>query len=324
MRPMLGVVLPATMWASIAAAQSVDSLTKLLASRDVHVRGDAAARLAMLDTAALPPKTRAAIISLLEHEAVGDVANADTMPLSEDDESWGGEIVDLTDLTIRIGDARGIRGVALLGIQTSRAAQEFIARFGPRSIPALDEAWAKNPDMRHDVDITWGIMMAPGHPAVDSATRRVIAARLLAPADTFPMGLSFAATAGKLYSLVPLLDSLALTLTDSFDVGDLRSASKQLSPVYAQHSRTERIHDLQFWLSAVCTHPQAPLRQYCLAEARQLADAIKQVELRDSAAAANILRSFISETAAEAAHRTIPPLAAMLFVGSARRAIGGR
>jgi len=155
-----------TVWSSAARAQSVDSLTKLLRSRDVHVRGDAVVRLTNVNTADLPAATRTAIISLLEHEALGDVANADTMPLSENDETWGGEIDDLTNLVMRMRDPPALRGVALLGMQTSKAAQEFVADFGPRAMPVLDEAWTRRPDMRPDVDITWGLMLGPGHPAV--------------------------------------------------------------------------------------------------------------------------------------------------------------
>jgi hypothetical protein len=309
-----------TAWSSRAAAQSVDSLTKLLRSRDVHIRGDAVARLAMLDTPALPAATRTAIISLLEHEALGDVANAGTMPLSENDESWGDEISNLTDLVIRLHDARALRGVALIGMQTSKAAQEFLAGFGPRAMPFLDESWSRYPDTRHDVDITWGIMLAPGHPAVDAPTRAAIASRLLARDDTIPLGLSYAAREGSLPSLVPLLDSLATTV-NVFDADELRSASKELTPKYAQRSSIQRVQDLQFWLDGVCTTSRTTMLAYCAASKRELTASTQQLDRHGDSRAATSLRAFIAATSQEVRRGSLSPIAAMLFVTSAERVI---
>lgn len=78
-------------------AQSVDSLTSLLASTDILVRGDAVEALARVPVSAVPSATRDALIALLEREATETQAR-DPQLTSEEDEAWGEYIIGLADL----------------------------------------------------------------------------------------------------------------------------------------------------------------------------------------------------------------------------------
>lgn len=211
---------------SPAPAQAVDSLTAALGSISLAVRSDAVTGLTLLPLTAVPSGTRDALIALLEREATG-AQPADTVQRSEGDETWGEYIIDLADLVRTFGDVRSLRGLAMLGIETSRVAKEFVASFGSQALPALDDAWATKPNARPSVIATWGILVR----TADSTTRVGVLQRLLAPSDTFPIALANAAVAGNLVALVPFLDSLAQNGALSLMVrGAQTDAAAQLRP----------------------------------------------------------------------------------------------
>jgi len=123
-----------------AAAQNVDSLVGVLASPSVYARAQAVARLNLVPLQALPAGAREAMIRLLEREATGQVTYGETT--GPDDETYAEYVVDLARGVLRLRDPSAVRGIAFLGIETSRAAQEFIAARGAAAIPVLDEVWA--------------------------------------------------------------------------------------------------------------------------------------------------------------------------------------
>lgn len=262
---------------SPASAQSVDSLTAALGSTSVAVRSNAVAALAMLPLSAIAPSTRNALIALLEREATG-TQPVDPQPRSEDDETWGEYVIDLTDLVRTLGDRRSLRGLAMLGIETSRAAQEFVASFGSQALPPLDEAWATKPNARPSVITAWAIIAR----SADSTTRVAVLQRLLAPNDTFPIALADAAVAGNLTALVPLLDSLAQS-GSFFPIvqGALREAADQLRPAFAAMPAPELLAQYNTVLAGICLNSAGALNGYCESTTNGLDNSTKHL-LKDS------------------------------------------
>lgn len=282
--------LPSKLWANLlvlcligaaaattARAQSVDSLTAALSSLSVNVRSDAVARLSRLTTAGLPSATRDALIALLEREATG-TQPPDPAPHGELNESWSEYVIALSDLVRTLADVRSLRGLALLGIQTSKAAEDFVAGFGAQALPALDEAWATKPNSRPSVIATWALIAK----SADSTTQTAVLRRLLAPDDTFPIDLAAAAVSGNLVALVPFLDSLAQATTARPMVqGALVEAADRLRPAFTALSATQLLAQLNAMLEGICLNSTGALNGYCESTTSGLDNSTKHL-LRDS------------------------------------------
>lgn len=170
-----------------------------LASPRVGVRSNAVAQLNMVPVSATPSSARDALIALLKREAT-----APLKPETENAENYHEYIFGLVDAVIRLDDARGLRGVALLGIETSRAAQEFVVRQGPAALAALDEAWTK-PAVRPDVIATWGLLLASAPPWLSSDARYRILQRIAAAATEEPIAIASVERDDGVVALMPFL-----------------------------------------------------------------------------------------------------------------------
>lgn len=255
------------------AAQSVDSLTASLFSTDLLVRGAAVEALARLPLTALPSVTRDALVALLEREATG-TQSVDPQQPGDAHESWSEYIIGLADLVQTLGDSRSLRGLALLGIQTSRATQEFVASFGDVAIGPLAEAWATKPDARPSVITTWAIIAR----SADPATQAVVLQRLLAPDDTFPVALADAAVAGNLTGLVPFLDSLAQSgALIPIVRGAVEEAATALRPAFEALSATALLEQYVDLLSGICLNAKGALRGYCQSSTNGLENSLKHL-----------------------------------------------
>lgn len=310
-----GVLL--SLGASAVAAQSTDSLTALLSSRDVGVRGVAVVQLAALPTASIPAATRTALITLLEREATGLNAAIDSVA-GPDDESWTEYILALSDLAMQFKDARALRGEAFIGIQTSLAIQQFVASFGRRAIPQLDEVWLKSPSGRSAVVDTWGLMLAPGS-SLDSASRATVQSRLLAPDDTFPIAFAYAASSGRLVALVPLLDSLAKTARDDIVASVMREASAKLTPQFNAQTPAQATGDLGSWIGAICAHSTARQVRYCLEARTLVAITSTLIKLTGNAGARWTLTALIALTQNNQRRGAIGALQATMIIADAKR-----
>ena len=313
----LGFALLTASSATTAFAQSIDELTTLLSSRVVAVRGGAVIQLAGRPIASIPAATRTMLIQLFEAEATKANVAFDSIA-GENDESWGEYTANLSDLVLQFNDPRALRGMAYLGIQTSRNAQDFVAGLRAQAIPVLDEAWANNPMGRGAIVETWGALLAPSN-GLDSASRASVMNRLLAPIDTFPISLTFAATHGQLIALVPLFDSLAKTTPDPSLADAFRFARRGLQPQFVAQPLSSRLADLGQWLAGVCTQPPVARVGYCTAAKTTLTTAESLVQSTVYAGARGALTRLVNLTAENRRAGILSSLQATMIVADANR-----
>ncbi|PYP93972.1 MAG: hypothetical protein DMD34_10225, partial [Gemmatimonadetes bacterium] len=124
-------------------------------------------------------------------------------------------IIDLTRTVVRFHDPTSVRGLSLIGIQTSRAAQEFVAGLGSQSLAALDEAWTTKRSARPSVLVTLGRMVAQQQMnGLSESDRQGVLKRIWAGVDSFPIALATAARAASFFVLVPVLRHIASSDSD--------------------------------------------------------------------------------------------------------------
>src|SRR5258708_11455470 len=186
-------------------AQNVDSLTALLSSPIVRIRASALVKLGSLSPAQLAPAA-STIISLLEREAMGTATSVADMGFDRGDggDTYKEYVIALSEAALALHDQRATRGIALLGIETSRAAEMFVVAQGSVGAAALEEAWNIQPDSRPSVMSAWGLMLAPGAPTLTAAALRSVIVHQVAPPRSLPPPLEAPAQKPQTVSLHPL------------------------------------------------------------------------------------------------------------------------
>lgn len=214
-----------------AQATTADSLAGILASPDIHARALAVARLEALPLAELTPGARSALVSLLDAEATHTVA-PDPNQLTDEDETYDEYIIGLTRVVLELHDPAAIRGLTLVGIQTSDDVQRYVASSGARSLPALDEAWQANPDARPTIVTTWAYMLGVGAPdALGAQDRQRVLASIFAATDSLPIAVAAAARIASLTTLEPVLADLAASAASDVVRSRAAKAVEILGPV---------------------------------------------------------------------------------------------
>jgi hypothetical protein len=238
---------------AVLGQTTADSLTTYLSASDVHKRAEAVGRLNALPVAELTPAARRALVNLLEAEATGH-APASTDTSAAEDETYDEYIIALTDGVLRLKDPSALRGLALMGAQTSREAQQFIASFGARGLPYLDEAWQKSESARPTVVTTWAFAAAlTGPNALNPTDRRRVLASIMSAAETYPIAIAGASRATSLVELAPLLSSLSTRVTSEVVRGRLAKALLELAPIRSQTSVATLLDRTSDWLTGFCT-----------------------------------------------------------------------
>jgi hypothetical protein len=320
-----GALALTTFLASPAAGQELDSLVAQLGSPVVRLRAAALIRMMSLGAPALRGAPANAIISLFEREALGLATGRETEPISPGDDTYSEYVIALTHVALMLRDPRTVRGLALLGIQTSLAAEEFVASQGSASLEPLNEAWARKPNSRSSIVETWTLMLARGVPITPAERGRVMA-RLLAPDDTFPDQLAHGAAMAGLITLAPLIHSFADS--ESFAIGRrflLRDAAR-LDSVIAAMSPAAQLADLQSWVSGFCGPATGARQGACNALSADLDDAAKHIAGGRSTPAQNALSSAAKRATDAARQGAFSPLEARLVTTSAnavRARLGG-
>jgi len=262
----------ATLGAAPAASQSPDSLVAQLGATDWQRRGDAIARLNLLPVEALPPTFAPTAIALLEREAT----NPDPGP--REGEGYGEYLIAVMSGVVRLQDPRSLRGLALLGIQMSRGAQEYVASQGAPSLPFLDEAWARS--QSDAVATTWAYMLGRYATALSRPERLQVIARLVAVLPDNSRAFTWAAVMGPLPEAVPLVEMVA--------TGDARPETRQagiralasLRPVRDRLSSREVLQRVSDWLDAFCWSATGARGDACKMLSVSLTNATSQVESR--------------------------------------------
>jgi hypothetical protein len=179
---------------------NVDSIVAALASSDVGARSLAVAALNTLAVSATPASARDALVALLDREVATPLS-----PATDDDaEVYHEYLVELVDSVIRLDDPRGLRSVALLGIQTSRDAQNFVIKQGLAALPALDEAWTM-PNAKSQVIDTWGLLLASSPAWLSADARYQLLKRIAGAVADQPVAVGFVGREQGFVSLMPFL-----------------------------------------------------------------------------------------------------------------------
>lgn len=251
------LVVAATLGAAPAASQSPDSLVALLGATEWQSRHDAIARLNLLPVDALPSSFPSTAIALLEHEAT----HPDPGP--REGEGYGEYTLALMQSVLRLDDPRALRGMALLGMKTSRRAKEFVAKQGGAALPYLDQAWARDSFARPDVMTTWGYMLGPYGRALSPADSLVLMARLVRGAREQPLGFAWAVGIATAFETVPVLDVIAATNAHAIVRRRAADVSATLRRGRDAVGPTELVRRLNLWLKAVCQNPAGARPRAC-------------------------------------------------------------
>jgi hypothetical protein len=242
---------------SSAQIAGADSLARRLTAADVHIRAEAVARLNALPLGQLTPSARRSLVRLLELEATGRAPKS-SEPTSGEDETYGEYIIDLTSGVLRLQDPASLHGLVRLGIETAQDVQQFVASFGARSLPLLDDAWRTRENARSSIIATWAFAtLVRGPNALRPDDRRRVLRSILAATDEYTIAVAGAARSASLTGLIPVLTDVASRLPKN-DIGGERAtrAANELAPLRARLGPTVLLDDAADWIAAVCGHEE--------------------------------------------------------------------
>lgn len=276
-----------------AAAQDFAGLSRQLRSPDWRVRYGAVIDLDRPPVSSLPDSIRVQLIRLLESEAL----DPDRGPPPGQGEAYGEYVSDLSVLVVKLQDPRAIRALALLGIQVSRDAEEFLAAQGTAALPALNESWKRGEFSRNPVMDTWGLLIAraPGNGLTADDVSGILR-RMLAGADSARIGFSGAAadTAG-LVSAVPIMERF---LQDDPSDELQRRWIAHLDTLRDSMSPVQLLARLRLWTEGICQEAADARYEACvsmrsplLAAGKRFAFGLPDAALKSLAAVAEQVKA---------------------------------
>ena len=301
-----------------AAAQNVDSLVGVLASPSVYARAQAVARLNLVPLQALPAGAREAMIRLLEREATGQVTYGETT--GPDDETYAEYVVDLARGVLRLRDPSAVRGIAFLGIETSRAAQEFIAARGAAAIPVLDEVWAAKERARPAIITTWGYTLASTTNGLDAEDRAVLLGRIIRAAAAYLIPTARAARTASLITLLIPLRQIADTATDPVVKNRLLAAAAELDARMAAASATDVLAQLAEVVAGICQGASGARHGVCVSIQSLTSDAQRHIAAGRTNAAHGVLSALQQRAQAALRDGTLTAFEETLVAENARLA----
>ena len=198
-------------------------------------------------------------MTLLDREGVNAASGVSLggQPVSEAEaEQYGEYIVALTGLVVTFHDPQAARGMALIGIQTSRDAQQFLAAQGPRVLPLLDSVYVGSASSAPAVVKTWGYALQSRQASPLSHADSIhVVNRLLASAVAHPIAFSSAARTAALVDAAPALEQISAQTKDPSVAAVTRRSAAQLRAVRQQQPTAVRIDEMGFLLEALCANP---------------------------------------------------------------------
>ncbi len=298
--------------AVVARSQNVDSLIASLSSTQVSVRAMSLGALSDLPLTALTPGARSAIIRLLDLEASGSAPATDTVAAGSPNELYGEYIISLTSLAAKFNDPRALRGLAMIGLVTSLAVEDFVASQGAAAIPILDTAFTTSDDVRSSVVSTWGRMLLIT-PPLDSAPRMAALLRIARNAVPYPSAVAAAASETRSVSLLPALFAAYAADTDALSRARLTPALSVLRTQEAAESAPQLLGDLSVGIAAACAGASGNGQGACEAVQNLIAAATRHVQRGETAAAHNTLAALSKRAGdGQAAGELTPALAQFL------------
>jgi len=222
-------------------------LLRALDSPDWQVRSSAIGDLNELAAEDLPPGYAEKAIALFEREAVDSAPG----PKPEGGEGYGEYLIALMRGVVRLRDPRSLRGMALLGVQMSRKAQEFVAEQGAPALPFLDEGW-RDENARMAVAETWGYMLTTYSARLSPADRLQVIRRVLGAHTIDTQAFTNVAEDAKLVMAIPLIERVATA--DEIDIvrDDARRAGTHLKAVRESMAPAVLMGQLSEALDALC------------------------------------------------------------------------
>jgi len=228
-------------------SQQPADLLRALDSPDWQVRSSAIHELNDLPVANLPPGFAAKAIALLEREAVDSAPG----PKPEGGEGYGEYLIELMEGVVRLRDPRSLRGMALLGVQMSREAQEFVAEQGATVLPFLDEAW-RNPNARASVAVTWAYMLTTYSARLSRNDRLEVVRRVLEAHAIDTQSFLFAVDDAQLVIAIPLIEHVATRGEIDIVRDDARRSATRLKATRDSMSPAALLSQLSEALDALC------------------------------------------------------------------------
>jgi hypothetical protein len=292
------------------------ALTAALDAPDVSTRATAVAILATIPPITLPSATRVKLILLLEREAA-TAAVAETREDDGEDSETGLYLVELVRTVVRLQEPASVRGLAMLGIQTSLAAQRFVAAQGDTAVALLAQAERADTNSVGVVAETRGLMLGEYSSRLSPAARSVVRASLLATAATDPMAFAQGAEYARLIEATPVVEAHAAAATTELGRAILADAAAKLAALRVQATTAEVLAALTTSIAAICggaTAERLHLCQWMVERARLATDHLRDAR---STAAQQALRT-LAAAATDAARRgIITPTEGTMIAGTA-------
>ena len=289
------------------AAQQATWIAPLLDSPDWTIRSGALSGLDALPTDSVPDAVRVKLFSLLEREGLRPDEG-------ESGEGYGEYVIHLVETVLRYKDARSLRGMALLGSQTSREAEEFVASYGSAALPALDEAWRVGGEARQTAVETYGYMLA----APRSGARRTVLRLLIPAADSLPVELGDVALAAGLVASLPLLERALEAAPPGLERSELERATDVLRFRRDTTSAAAIAAELLDWIQGFCYGSAGPRRSTCLETVAPLVEIRGRADRRLDRSGKALLAALASRVEEVGRRGVWEPREALLVAGTAR------
>jgi hypothetical protein len=253
-------VRPALASASTQGSRAIDSLAALLDSSDYRVRAEGVAGLSVVPVESIPNTVAAQLMTLLDREGSASASTAVSGQSATSDaaaEQYGEYIIALTDLVLSFKDARATRGMALIGIQTSREAQQFVAAQGASVLPLLDSVYAGSAATAPGVVKTWAYVLGQRARPLAHADSVHVVSRLLTTGPAHPVAFASAARIAGLVDAAASLEAVGSATSDPIIRSVTHDAAAQLRVVRQQQPTAVRVHQMGFLLETLCADPAA-------------------------------------------------------------------
>ena len=279
----------------------VAAMTAALDATDLPSRAIAVAALATLSPAGLPSATRLKLVALLEREAT---TTQPTRPDDGEDGETGLYLTQLIRAVVRLAEPSSTRGLALIGLQSSGDAQQFVASRGDAAVALLEEAERADPDNLGPVAATRGIMLGDYAGLLTSTSRTAVRAAILRIASVDALAFARAARYANLVETASLVAQLASGSTDELERAILGDAADKLSVLRSQASTESILDALTASLTALCDKAQGNRLITCQAMVKQARSAFDNLRIAKPAKAHELLVALAS-AATEAARRGV-------------------
>jgi hypothetical protein len=270
-----------------AMAQDATNWVLALDSPDWRVRADGIERLNRLPLADLPGSFRQKAIALLERDGT-------TSPGSEVGEGYGEYVISLVEGVLRLNDPAAVRGMALVGINTSRAAQEFLAAQGGTAVAPLDEAW-QDENSREAVGETWALMLVNFADRLTSNQRLQVIRRILSARGVDAQAFTNATDDAGLVSAIGVVEDVASTDVSSIVRTVAAGVATRLRDQRSGLTSSAQLDRLADGLNALCLGAVGPRATACAALSTSLADAQTRLDANQESAARDALVAFTAQ-----------------------------